>query len=240
MPCGILAVLLMPLGLQAWPLRGMGTGIHVMLRLAHDVSAWPGAVTHVPSLPTISLILAGFGALWIILWRMKWRRLGLIPIFLGAIIACFHPRPDILVSEDGARAGVRLSDGSLAVTKIGKRDFTVDEWNKLNGSRGVASFPSEGSTDGERLNCTQVGCFYKIKSKLIGIIRDPAAAPDFCREATVVISPFTLQTECGASLVIDPDFLQQTGAVTMRFTDTGYFVSSAAQFYRRAALESQY
>ena len=48
MPCGVLAMLLMPFGWEAVGLIPMGWGNGIVLAVAQEVAAWPGAVTLLP------------------------------------------------------------------------------------------------------------------------------------------------------------------------------------------------
>jgi competence protein ComEC len=64
MPWAILSMLAMPFGLEYWPLQPMGWGIEAVARIAHAVTAIPGAVLHVPSMPAFGLILLAFGAVY--------------------------------------------------------------------------------------------------------------------------------------------------------------------------------
>jgi competence protein ComEC len=230
MPLAFLGLALMPFGLDQWPLKGMGQGIHTMLAIARDVSAWPGAVSHAPILPDMVLIIGGFGVLWILLWRGRWRKLGIIPVVASAMIAVALPMPSplILVSEDAGRVAVRQPDGTLAVSKIGKRDFTVDSWNRLNGSRGVAPFPDQGARTNGILTCDDKACLYKGLHGVIAILNDPAATEEICAGAALVISRWPIQADCGNAKIIDPASLSMTGAVALIDGGADYEIRSAS------------
>jgi competence protein ComEC len=137
--------------------------------------------------------------------------------------------PAVLVSEDASHVAVRLNDGSLAVSKIGKRDFTADSWNKLNGSKGVAPFPEIGGLDDGKLECDASSCRYAGRGGIVAILKDPAAAADVCNRSSVVISKWPLQTECRAGLVIDPAMLGKTGALALLDRQTDYEISTVAE-----------
>src|SRR5690606_38343200 len=83
MPMALLALLLMPFGLEGPALWAMGKGVEAMLAVAHEVAGWGGADRLVPEAPMIALMLVVFGALWFCLWRERWRLAGLAPIALG-------------------------------------------------------------------------------------------------------------------------------------------------------------
>ena len=52
MPAALAALVAMPFGLEALPLWVMGRGIEAMMWVAHRVAELPGAVLHVPAMPT--------------------------------------------------------------------------------------------------------------------------------------------------------------------------------------------
>jgi competence protein ComEC len=229
MPCAMLAMALMPMGLDHWPLAAMGKGIEIMLRIAHAVSAWPGAVTHTPLLPTASLVLALLGLFWLIIWRGKWRRLGLGPIVLAVGLAFLMPQPQILITDDAKRVAVRLADGSLAVNAIGKKDFTIDSWRKLSGNSDVALFPVDGSSTDQRLTCGNGVCQYQLAAlPEVAILHDPASAESGCGADRIVISENRLQLNCPAKLLIDPDFLARHGATALYAQGETYRIETVA------------
>ncbi|MFN7001695.1 MAG: ComEC/Rec2 family competence protein, partial [Elioraea tepidiphila] len=67
MPAGMLAMLLMPFGLEAWPLAAMGLGVEGILRVAHWVAGWPGAAVSLARLPGWGFALGAFGLCWLCL-----------------------------------------------------------------------------------------------------------------------------------------------------------------------------
>ncbi len=80
LPWGVVACLLMPLGLERLALVPMGWGIDATIAVARAVSALPGNVWPTPRLPVFGLVLVSLGGLWLCLWRAPWRCWGLIAI----------------------------------------------------------------------------------------------------------------------------------------------------------------
>ncbi len=231
MPFGIVAMLLMPFGLDRWPLTAMGMGVHGMLLLAHAVARWPHAVTRVPSLPDAALVLLELGGLWVILWKGRWRRLGWMVAAAGCFAACFVRPPDVLVSEDGKRAAFRLRDGMLAVSKIGSRhDFTVDTWNRMNAGRGLTLIPETGVVDDGRISCQSDGCLYRHDPSTppVVLLRDPAALSSYCSPGAIIISSSRVQAECAGGRIIDGSSLAATGALAMTAAGHSYEVTTVA------------
>jgi competence protein ComEC len=229
MPCALVSIALMPLGLDRWPLQATGKGIEIMLRIAHQVATWPGAVTHTPLLPDASLICALLGLFWLIIWRGRWRRWGVIPITLAVGLAFTMPQPQVLVSDDGKRIAVRLADGSLGVNAIGKKDFTVDSWRKLSGNATASVFPAAGTTEDGRLACDAQSCLYRRDGlTAVVILRDALSAATACQPDRIVISPLRLQLNCPASMVIDPDLVGRDGAISLTIKNGAYQLQTVA------------
>ena len=76
MPAALAALVAMPFGLEAWPLRAMGLGIDGMVWCAYAVAGLPGAVGRIPEMPTLAFVLMVAGGLWLCLWRTRWRFAG--------------------------------------------------------------------------------------------------------------------------------------------------------------------
>lgn len=124
MPLEALALLfdLAGLGAPAWWLAGHALG--VLLWLARVVAAAPGAVAALPAMPAGAFALMVAGGLWIALWRTRWRRLGVVPLAVGAAWALVTPAPDLLVTGDGRHLALRMGDGRLALLRERAGDYT--------------------------------------------------------------------------------------------------------------------
>src|SRR5690606_23974446 len=107
MPMALLALLLMPFGLDGPALWAMGKGVEAMLAVAHEVASWGGADRLVPEAPLAALLLVVFGALWLSLWRERWRFAGLVPIVRAFALWNGAPRADVLIDRDTALFAVR-------------------------------------------------------------------------------------------------------------------------------------
>jgi len=97
MPWSVLAMFLMPLGLEAVALTAAAWGVDGVVAVARAVSAWPGAVTLAPAMPVWGLAAITLGGLWLCIWRHRLRYFGTIPIAVGfASFATVSP-PDVWV-----------------------------------------------------------------------------------------------------------------------------------------------
>lgn len=152
MPAAALAVILIPFGLDYWPLQAMGCGIHLVSGVAHWVSSLPGAVMPVPAWPVSALVLIIFGGLWTGLWRQRWRWLGLAPIAAGVAVGAFATQPYLLIARDGAMAALRQGDGTLTLLAKKPDEYTATQWLLREGDRRDWQAAMAGA------NCDELGC----------------------------------------------------------------------------------
>lgn len=126
MPAEALALLLdlAGVGAPAWWVAGLA--LRVLLWIAHTVAALPGAVAALPSMPLGAYLLMAAGGLWIALWRTRARRLGLVPLAIGALWALATPAPDLLVTGDGRHLAVKGPAGELRLLRPRAGDYVRD------------------------------------------------------------------------------------------------------------------
>ncbi len=128
MPAGLVAMLLMPFGLE-WPaLWLMGQGIEVILQVAGVVAGLDGASRAVPAFGPSALLLMALGALWLALWRTGWRYLGCAAIAAGLLVAWLARAPDVFVARSGRIVAVHEPDGRVLMVGRGGSDYEREEW----------------------------------------------------------------------------------------------------------------
>ncbi|HJW40609.1 MAG TPA: ComEC/Rec2 family competence protein [Rhizomicrobium sp.] len=203
MPAAALSVFLMPLGLDAWPLRVLGFGIEIMLAMGRWVSGLPGAVSVMPAWPVSSLVLVSLGGLWVGLWRRHWRWLGITPILAGIAIAYLAPQPDLLIARDGLTVAIRAPDGALKLFRKAKDNYSAAEWLKRDGdARDIADAVA---TPADGVHCDALGCIAKTIGGLViaDTGRIDALAED-CAAAAIVVAAVPARRACnGPRLVVD-------------------------------------
>lgn len=134
MPGGVLAALLAPFGLVAPALWMMEAGAAWILLVAHRVAAVEGAVTGIPAPPDWALPVLTLAVLWLILVpHRQLRGAALLPVVVAvAGWATGGARPDLLISADGAVAGL-AGAGGRAVSAPAGAGFVVDNWLQNDG-----------------------------------------------------------------------------------------------------------
>ena len=115
MPFVLAALLLMPLGLDYWPLKLVGAGIDLVNRITSYVAGLPEAAYQVMSMPLWGLLLIVYGALWVCIWQRKWRGWGFVLIAAGLMSIWTVKVPDVMADADGEVFAVRDESGKMVI-----------------------------------------------------------------------------------------------------------------------------
>lgn len=134
MPAGLVAMLLMPFGLDAWPLRAMGYGLDLVIAVAKEVSSW-GGDGGAGLLPPFVFPLAVTGFLLLTLLKTRLRLAGLAIVAI-AFIAAFaipkRPPPAIIIAESGDLVGLIGAD-AIATNRERPPSFIFAQWRRALG-----------------------------------------------------------------------------------------------------------
>ena len=212
MPAATAAMVLMPFGLDHWPLVVMGWGVDAMTAIAYWTAALPGAASVVPVWPLWCLIAVMGGGLWIAFWRMPWRWLGLLPISTGIAFTFASTPPDVLVARDAGTVAVRLADGKLALVRPATDDFAATNWLRRDGdSRAVEDAVG---TPAQGVRCDAYGCIAKARGGTVVAVPSRVDALDEdCSSAAIVVSAVPTRRFCkGTALAIDRIDIARNGA----------------------------
>ena len=204
MPWAVAAFLLMPFGLEAAALTPMGWGTGVVIAVAETVAAWPGAMILLPAMPVWGLVVLVAGGLWLCLWRRPWRLWGVAGITVGLLSILVVRPPDILIDGAGRLLAVRTEDGLLAVSSRKAARFNRQVWLRRAGQEEAPPlWPKEGDGGG-RMACDALGCIYRAKGHVVGLVRRAEALGEDCWHADVVVSVVPVRAPCpSADTVID-------------------------------------
>ncbi|MBO6906092.1 MAG: ComEC/Rec2 family competence protein, partial [Parvibaculum sp.] len=215
MPMALLALLLMPFGLDGPALWAMGKGVEAMLTVAHEVASWGGADRLVGEAPFAALLLATGGALWLCLWRERWRFAGMAPLVLGLMLWNTAPRPDVLIDRDAALFAVRGTDGRLILTAA-RPSYTVEHWLR----RDADGRSPRVAASSDRMRCDTEGCVYSEPGRrVVAFPVSLGAVAEDCARSDIVIAkipvPQKLRRDCGADLLLDYFFFWRNGATVL-------------------------
>jgi len=228
MPAGIVALLLMPFGLDHYAFALMGYGIEVIVDTARWVEALPGSVLSVSSWPFAGFLALVCAGLWLCLVQGRARLLCLVPVMIGVIWIGGHRLPDILVSSNLELIASRQGDAYVISSKRAER-FTRENWERYLGlhERGFESWPE---TQGHNMRCDVHGCRTQIKGRRVSFVKDFYAQPSACEWADIVIAQEPVRVKnCAASTVIGRFDGWRNGAHSLYLTKGGVRVRSVQQ-----------
>jgi competence protein ComEC len=212
MPLGLLALIAMPFGFDAFLWRMMGYGIDWMMAVALWVAELPGAVGRVTAFGVGPLLVATAGLLTVCLLRSPLRWGGALLFGVAVLVAWRTPLPDVLVAPGAEAVAVRMADGRLAIMKLGSDSFAIRQWLAADADPRAPGDP--GLRAG--LTCDEIACVARLKDgTLISVVLQAEAFEEDCTLAAVVISRRMAPADCKA-LVIDRMRAAGTGALSLK------------------------
>ncbi|WP_183701039.1 ComEC/Rec2 family competence protein [Rhizobium sp. BK049] len=131
MPAGLLAMLLMPFGLDAPLWKIVGFGLDLVIAVAKTVSGWGGDIG-IGRLPGWYFAVAVAGFLLLTLLRTRLRHVGTSIIAISTLIVLLLPvprPPDLVISEDGSLVAVVAAE-AIASNRENPPDFIFDQWQR--------------------------------------------------------------------------------------------------------------
>jgi len=205
--------------------------LDLLLWIAHSVAGLPGAVASIPAMPQGAYALMVAGGLWIALWRTRWRRLGVVPLVIGAAWALLTPAPDLLVTGDGRHAAIRTAGGNLAVLRDRTGDYTASTFAENGGVDAAPLLMSEQPD----ARCSRDLCLVRRGAWRILATRSSYFAPveqlvPLCASVDIVISERRLPRACAPRwLKLDAVTLAKTGGVAITFSTRNIAIVSHSE-----------
>ncbi|WJH40230.1 ComEC/Rec2 family competence protein [Aliirhizobium terrae] len=130
MPAGLMAMLLMPFGLDALFISIMAQSLEWVIAIARHVASWGGDIVIGQPHPWF-LPLGVTGFLLLTLLRTRLRLAGLPFLAAAAILFWTHdpPASDLMIAEDGTLVSIRTDEG-IAINRIRPPAFIHDQWKR--------------------------------------------------------------------------------------------------------------
>jgi competence protein ComEC len=234
MPAAVLALLLMPLGLDAPFLQLLGWGCEVILWIARDVQHWPQAVIAVPAMPAWGLLAASAGLVWICLGS-GWNRLaGLLGGVAMLLAIATNKLPDILISESGRLLAMQDPAGQLVVSSNRTERRIRETWLRRQAQAKSASF-EQSAQQSSWLSCTYSdNCRVQIKKHQVVFDLGRVSADIACEGADLIIVP-QRHIACDRTnaelepIIIDRKNATATGAIAIFIDDQEIYVDTTMQ-----------
>jgi len=218
LPCGLAALMLMPLHLGFVALLPMGWGCDLLLVIARLVARLPAATISIPPEPLAGLCVASVGLIWLCLWRTRLRLLGVAPLVLGVVVMPIltAPAPDILVSPDLRIIAFRERH-AVYLEQKGHDDFTLGEWRRFFGGLPLVPLPPQGAAGKGGVICTADGCLFPSSGALLWRAAMPPAR---CAGVSVIVTAGYLRPPAGPGCagvpIVDRDRVQAGDAIMIR------------------------
>jgi len=242
MPAAVVAMLLMPLGLEEVPLTLMGHGIDQMLMVARSLSTAPGAEFLVPAFSTGAYACIMIGLIAICLFKGWLRILGVPLILAGTVFAVWTPRPDILIGGDAKVMAVKAPDGrywfSPGLAGRHARRVAADwngQWEQPRWEWRTGQYKEAGPP---WLSCDVRGCLYRPNGAggmIVALVHDPLAAREDCGQARVVLSFENLGPHCTApDLLLHWPDIRKNGGHAIYLNSNGEIDTATTRQFRGA------
>ncbi len=238
MPAAVIALLLMPLGLDAPFLWLLGKGCALVLWVAHAVQDWPQSVMAVPVMPVWGLLVGSAGLIWFCLGKGWGRGLGLIGAALMIFSIVIAPRPDILISASGRLIALRGPDGQLTVSSNRAERLVRETWLRRAGQDSSVTFDRLPAGQ-DWITCTYPdSCIATVSARRILFDLGRVPSPVDCRAAEILIVPqrqIACPTVSGTAdqptppLVIDRRVMQRSGATALYLKAGSTVMETAAE-----------
>ena len=210
MPCAVLAVALMPLGLDQFIWSISGWGVQQIIEIAHHVASYKGALWTPAAWPASSIIWMTLGFLLLCLLKGRLRVISVLPLLIGSLLIMTVKQPDILVASSGKLAAIRDHDGQLYLSSRMYERFVGEAWMQMSG-QGLDKPRKWQYLDD--ISCDEAGCLYKKDNKLIAFSYKPHSHREDCARADIVIASDPIQIrDCQAGIVIGFFDLWRNGA----------------------------
>ena len=183
MPAALAALLLLPLGLETYPLWVMGKGIDLILIISNWVASLKNSLLYLPSVPNsiIALFGIGFAAICVARPVLKWS--GAVAILICVGIGYFQSTPDMRVSDTGKIAFWDDAHDALLVERVRTDRYGRDQFIQRAGRNDV-KFGKY--TDGAAL-CDKQACRFSIKGQVVSIVTSPESVAEECATAQLII-----------------------------------------------------
>lgn len=217
MAMGVISLLVMPLGLDRWPLWAMSELLQFMLWTAEWVSGLPGAVDTVKASPPETLALYGLGFALACLARLRLALVGGALMCVGLIFWSAQPTYDLRIDEKG-RVSLLSEAGGLTSNMRADR-FGREQFARASGDPGQ----SWSGYDDADIPCDALGCRLTIDDVVISVVEEASEVPDACEDSDIVILPERDAGPVGrrgcSAILIDARRLRGTGGLHLRTDD---------------------
>ncbi len=192
MPAALTSAMVMPFGLEYYPLKLMELGLWATMWISDLVSTWPGANVIIPKPSLLGVVITVLGAtvLCIAAGRMRW--LGVVAMVAGVMIGQSAVRPQILIEERASNVAVLDASGNYVFADARKGKFAADKWLKSNGE--ISILKDAAAKSG--WSCVEGMCFTDLAAKSVAYVHEQKSKDWPCPPVDILITDFPLRHAC--------------------------------------------
>jgi competence protein ComEC len=223
MPEALAAALLMPFGLEEWPLDVMHFGLWLTMQISDVIAAWPNANLMVAQPSLMGTVLLAFGLCVACMAARSVKLISIVAMIAGVVVSVMADRPDILIEERAGTVAIRNDAGELVLASGTAGKFSTSKWLTTNGEL-VSPFDAAARPG---WSCVEESCFAEVKGLQIGFLHKQEGITD-CPPVDIVIADFPLRGACkDAKLRIDRFDVWRNGAHAIYIENGAPRVTSA-------------
>ena len=237
MPWGLVALLLLPLGLHGLALEPMSWGIEAVLGIAAAVSDLPGAVGRLPPMTGWGLACVAIGGLWAAIWRQRWRWAGVPLVLAGLASPLSQPVPLAVLHGKGNQAAL-VWNGALWIEAPRRDRFVQSIWEEKTALPIAGGWDDLAREAGAPIRCDPLSCLVTWRHEpgtetVLALPRDPRAVPEDCRRAQVVRLPIVPHPGlCRRTTAVNPADLARRGTHVLYAGPSGSVRIETVQYRR--------
>jgi competence protein ComEC len=207
MPMAMLGVFLMPLGLEALPLKIMELGLQGVVWISDWVASWPAAQSLWPLLPVQAAVLLSLAAVLVCLSASRLRWLAVPCVALAALFVT-PQKPLLLFDERGANVALLTEAGYVPAAAKGA-SYSAGRWLQQAGDD--ASVAETAKRAG--WSCNAGTCNAKEQGVTISYLQRSVEHNMTCPVADILLAEFPLRRRCkGKRVTIDRFDVWRNGA----------------------------
>jgi competence protein ComEC len=224
MPMAMLGVFLMPLGLEALPLKMVELGLQGVVWISDWVASWPAAQSLWPLLPVQAAILLSLAAVLVCLSASRLRWFAVPCVALAALFVTPH-KPLLLFDERGANAALLTDVGYVPAAAKGA-SYSAGRWLQQVGDD--ASVAETAKRAG--WSCNAGTCNAKEQGMTISYLLRAVEHNMACPVADILLAEFPLRRRCkGKHVTIDRFDVWRNGAHAVYIEDSSLKVATARE-----------
>ncbi|MDE2385803.1 MAG: ComEC/Rec2 family competence protein [Alphaproteobacteria bacterium] len=224
MPPALVAVLLMPLGLEYYPLKVMELGLALTMKVSDWIATWPGSNLMVAKPHVAGIVLMALGAGLVAAGIGRMRQAGLAVALLGLLATQLSSRPAILIEDRAATVAILTPQGRYTFAQGAKNKFVGSKWLQGNGE----TVSLDEASSGSGWDCTSGDCFSDLAPLSVAYLREKSGQGLYCPPTEIIIADFPLHHQCReARLVIDRIDVWRSGAQAISFAGSRYILKTA-------------